>query len=192
MLQQDAGNVAGDGVTGTGVQQQQDAGTNGNVQGETSVASTWDEYLESLPENLRTMYDAHTQGLRTALVSERDQRKEMDKQLRDAIAGADEGSKLKTAMEGLQKQLEQAELRAEFAEESIKQNITNPSLAWLAVQQHDMFDRKGNVDWAALKERFPELFKVSLPNANAGSGTNTANVPQGDMNKLIRDMANRL
>ena len=189
MSQQDTGNAAGDGIVGT---PQQDAGTNGNVQGETLIAGTWDEYLETLPENLRTMYDAHTQGLRTALVSERDQRKEMDKQLRDAIAGADEGSKLKTAMEGLQKQLEQAELRAEFAEESIKQNITNPSLAWLAVQQHDMFDRKGNVDWAALKERFPELFKVSLPNANAGSGTNTANVPQGDMNKLIRDMANRL
>lgn len=178
------GNNAGD-AGGTG-------GTNGAGGDGGQEFATWDEVVTSLTETQRTMYTEHTQGLRSALDDERKQRKTLSKQLRDATAELEEGSQARDALEALQANLDEAEARADFAEDAVKEGITNPRLAWLAAQQIDAFDRRGNVDWTELKAQFPELFrKPTVPAANAGAGTSTPPKTGASMNQLIRQASGR-
>lgn len=187
---------ATDGTVVAGTQQGQQ--TSVNVQGITTEGNggtptfdTWEEYLTSVPENIRLMYESDVQGLKNALDAERDQRKKLDKQLRDAIASAEEGSQLKASMEELQANLQQAESRAQFAEEAGQHGVTNIQLAWLAANQIEAFDSRGNVKWKKLKESYPELFKVATPAGNAGAGTSGQQTAQMDMNQLIRQAAGK-
>jgi len=160
---------------------------------EDQVPQTWDAIIASLPEEQRTLYTEHTQGLRSALADERKQRKDLSKQLRDATNLAEEGSQARTALETLQVSLDEAEARADFAEDAVKQGIVNPRLAWMAAQQIEAFDRRGLCDWDALKESFPELFrKPVVPAANAGAGTETPAKIGTSMNQLIRQASGRV
>lgn len=160
--------------------------------GETS--QTWEQVLATLPEEQRQLHDTHTQGLRSALQSERQQRQELTRQLREATQQLEEGSQARQQLEALTNQLETAERRADFMEEAVRPEIgcTNPRLAYMAAQEIEAIDRRGRINWDALKQQFPELFKSQqkTPPGNAGSGTGQA--PTGkDMNAFIRTAAGR-
>ena len=153
---------------------------------------TWDSILEGLPEESRAAYDQHTQGLQSALKAERQQRQDLAKQLREASGQLEAGSKARTDLEALQVQFEDAQRRADFATEAGSHSVTNVKLAYLAAQEFDLFDRRGNVDFAKLKEQAPELFTQPAPaRGNAGSGTSAPPTPGQDMNAYIRRMAGR-
>jgi hypothetical protein len=49
---------------------------------------SWDAWLQQQPETVRALADAHVSGLKGALAGERDQRKALAKELRDALAKA--------------------------------------------------------------------------------------------------------
>ena len=163
--------------------------------GQGNETRTWEAVLEGLPEDVRTLYDEHVKGLKNALKSERDQRKALADQLRDAMKDLEEGSKAQKALESFTQKLEAAEQRAAFFEEAARPEIgcTNPRLAYLAAQEIEAFDRRGNPNWDVLKKQFPELFgKTRTPSANAGAGAGGQTPKGGDMNAFIRRSAGRL
>ena len=154
--------------------------------------ATWESILSELPEEAQAIYVQHTQGLKNALDAERQQRKDLAGQLREASSQLEAGSKARTDLEALQARLEETEKRADFVEQSVTQGVTNARLAYLAAQEFDTFDRRGNVQWDALKEAAPELFAQPAPaRGNAGSGTSAPPNPAQDMNAYIRRMAGR-
>jgi hypothetical protein len=174
-----------------------DNGTQDNAQQDTpgtagETPATWESILSGLPDDARAAYEQHTQGLQSALKDERRQRQELAKQLRDATGQLEAGSKARQDLEALQAQLEDAQRRADFATEAGGHGVANVRLAYLAAQEFDLFDRRGNVQWSALKEAAPELFAQPQPaRGNAGSGTQAPPTPAEDMNAYIRRMAGR-
>ena len=165
-----------------------------NTQGTASETPqpTWDSILQGLPEEAQGAYEQHTQGLQSALKAERQQRQDLAKQLREASSQLEAGSKARTDLEALQVQLEDAQRRADFATEAGGHGVANVRLAYLAAQEFDLFDRRGNVQWDELKTQAPELFTQPAPaRGNAGSGTNAPQSPGQDMNTYIRRMAGR-
>ena len=174
--------------------QQNDQQGNQGAGGETPAA-TWETVLAALPEEQQGLYNQHVQGLRTALQSERDQHQDLARQLREATQRLEEGSETRQQLEQLTGQIEVANQRADFFEQATQPEIgcSSPRLAWLAAQEVEAFDRRGNVNWAVLKEQFPELFGQATkkqPPGNAGSGTSTPPAAQG-MNAFIRRQAGR-
>jgi hypothetical protein len=173
-----------------------DNGTQDNAQQDTQgngeTPPTWESILSGLPDDARALYEQHTQGLQSALKDERRQRQELAKQLRDATGQLEAGSKARQDLEALQVQLEDAQRRADFATEAGGHGVANVRLAYLAAQEFDLFDRRGNVQWDELKRAAPELFQQPQPaRGNAGSGTQAPPTPAGDMNAYIRRMAGR-
>jgi hypothetical protein len=182
------GTEGNQGQQGNGEQGQQ-----GQGQGEGGTPETWEAVLEGLPEDARSLYESHTQGLRSALESERGQRRDLARQLREATEALEEGSDARTQLESLTQAAEAAEQRVAFYEEAAGQGVKNFKLAWLAAQESDAFDRRGNVQWERLQEEFPELFQAKQQSApgNAGAGTNQAPGGGADMNAIIRRGAGR-
>lgn len=153
---------------------------------------TWESILEGLPQETRAAYDQHTQGLKHALDAERQQRKDLSTQLRDATSQLEAGSKIKADLEALQTRLEETERRADFATEASGQGVANVRLAYLAAQEFETFDRRGNVQWDALKEAAPELFAQQQPTrGNAGSGTAAPGRQAPDIDRMIRASVGR-
>lgn len=153
---------------------------------------TWEAILEGLPEETQTLYEQHTHGLKNALDAERQQRKDLAKQLQEASGQLEAGSKARTDLEALQARLEETERRADFATEASGQGVQNVRLAYLAAQEFETFDRRGNVQWDALKEAAPELFAQQQPTrGNAGSGTAAPGRQAPDIDALIRRRVGR-
>jgi len=166
------------------------SGTTQEAGGETQA--TWEAILETLPEETRALYESHTQGLRSALESERRAHKDLAGQLREASQQAEAGSKLKTQLEQLENQLEEQTRKADFATEATGQGVANVRLAYLAAQEFDVIDRRGIIDWKKLQTAAPELFRQSQPaRGNAGAGTAAPPTPAQDMNAFIRRAAGR-
>lgn len=169
-------------------QQQPNAADQSQVPPEGESPQTWETWLESAPEDVRKLYEGHVTGLKSALDTERDQRKQLAKQLSDAAKQAADGSEAKTQLEKLSRELETAQKRADFFE-SIPGDVVSAKLAWIAAENADAFKRDGSPDWDMLRQSFPELFrKNAAPTGNAGAGTDQK--PQtGSMNDFIRRAA---
>ena len=162
--------------------------------GDGTSPESWETWLESQSEEVRALYEEHTSGLRSALQGERQQRSDLARQLREATAALEEGSEARTTLEQVTAELEVTERRAEFYEQATRPEIgcANVRLAYLAAQEIDAFDRRGNVNWERLKEQFPELFKQTrAPAGNAGTGTQASPGGDGGMNAIIRRATGR-
>jgi len=167
-------------------------------QGQPPVASaapaTWDEYLSTVPVEVKALYEGHTTGLKSALQTERQQRSELANQIKTLSKQAAEGSDLKKSLEGMTVQLESATQRADFYEQAVKPEIgcSNPGLAFIAAREAGAIDQKGRINWDVLKQQYPELFKPkSPPPASAGAGTQNPPATQNTMNTYIRKAAGR-
>lgn len=172
-------------------QQGQPAGQQSQQPGDQGGTS-WEQVLATLPEEQRGLYEQHTQGLRSALQSERTQRGDLARQLREATAGMEEGSAARTQLEQVGAQLEDANRRADFAMDAGQHGVVNARLAYLAAVEVEAFDRRGNVNWERLREQFPELFRTNqVPAGNAGNGTGTPPPAAGGMNAFIRQQAGK-
>lgn len=156
-------------------------------------AENWDGFLEGQPENVQKLYKEHTDGLRSALQSERDQRKGLAKEVAETAKKLKEGSEERKALEDQAAKLEEAEQRAGFFEEAAKPEIgcSNPRLAFLGAQEIGAFDQRGNANWEVIKKQFPELFKKTTPKSNAGDGTDKPPSGESGMNAFIRKAAGR-
>ena len=164
-----------------------------NQEGGETPAS-WDDYLKEQPEEVQGLFQVHVKGLKSALDDERTENRKLAKQLRDAAEGAD--AKTARKLNDMAQTQDSLTKKADFYEVASSEGCNNLRLAWIAANDIEAFDRRGNVDINALKGRFPELFGTQRPptppppKTGAGSGTRTS--PDGfDMDSFIRAQSGR-
>ena len=179
--------------TPTTEQVTQDAGQ-GSASDEATDAekaeATPESWFGALPEDAKPIaqkwHDEQVVGLKSALSSERDERKTdrtaFQKQLDAAIAKASgEG---KAELEKIQASLGAAGSRADFFADAHEAGVLDLRTAWAAVKEYELVDRKGNPDLEALKMKCPYLFQQPTqplpPRVSAGSGGHTPPAPAND------------
>jgi hypothetical protein len=177
-------------------QQQQGAPGAGQQQAQPpATPASWDEVVATLTPEVKTLYEGHTAGLKSALQTERQQRSELAKQINTLSKQAADGSDLKKSLEGMTAKLESETQRADFYEQAVKPEIgcSNPGLAFIAARESGAIDQRGRINWGELKQQFPELFKSkSPPPASAGAGTSNPPAAKADMSAWIRHAAGRM
>jgi uncharacterized protein len=155
----------------------------------------FDEWLEKQDEKVKTAYKEHTTGLQNTIKATREERDTLSKELKELLPKATKGSELEKSLTEALAKLEVADKRAVFAEEAVKPEIgcTNPKTAWLIAQADNLFDRRGNPDWTAIKAAAPELFgaKKQQSKANGGAGTGQDPPANNTMNDYILKAAGR-
>ena len=135
---------------------------------------TFEAWLESQPEEVRSRFEEGTQGLRSALKSERDNVKTLSAQLNELKGAAEKGSELETKLTALQEKLNESERHAAFIDGAAGAGCSNAKAAWmLAKADADLWKSDGSPDWESIKTTAPELFGPKQPSGHAGSGTGT-------------------
>lgn len=153
----------------------------------------FDDWLKSQSDDVTTMLNSHTNGLKTALSEERKARGDLEKKLRDLAGKVEKGSESEKKLTEMVDQLAENDRKAEFYEEAHQAGVTNLKLAYLVAIQEGLFDSKNRVNFGEMKKEYPELFgSTKPPKGNAGDGTHT-NQPagHGDMNSWIRKSAGK-
>lgn len=156
--------------------------------------SSFDEWLSGQDAATKALLDQHTRGLKSALDSERTQRSELAKQLRDVSGKLEKGSDAHKIVEQLEARLEEKSREADFIANAIRPDVgcTNPKLAYLLASGDKLFDNRGNPDWEAIKIAAPELFqRKPLRPGSADAGEGRGQVRPPDMNSIIRRAAGR-
>jgi hypothetical protein len=145
-----------------------------------TAAATPETWFGALPEDAKSIaqqwHDGQVTGLKTALGSERDERKadrkQFQTQLTDAIAKA--SGEAKAELEKISASLSESGTRSDFYADAHEAGAGDLRLAWAAVKEYELYDRKGNPDLEALKTKCPYLFQTAkpvVPHVGAGSGT---------------------
>ena len=150
---------------------------------------TWETWLEGQDEAVKGLVAEHTKGLKSALESERTQRKEFERQLREAAGKLEKDSEQQRNLTEIADRLSEQERKADFYEAAHAAGVRNLKLAYLVANSDGLFDRKGQVDWAALKGGYPELFegvRPAPPKGHAGTGTGGSAASTPTMNDAIR------
>jgi hypothetical protein len=150
---------------------------------------SFDEFLETQPEEVKTLYRSHSQSLLNTVAATRDERDAFKKQIKELMPKAEKGSELEKSLTDISAKLEIAERRATFLEDAVKPEIEcrNPGAAWVIAKAQDLFTKNGQPDWKQIKAAAPELFGKVIANANAGNGTQRAPAKQNTMNDFIRN-----
>jgi hypothetical protein len=162
------------------------------TQEQEKAAPTFEGWLESQDETTKGLVSEHTKNLKSALESERSQRKGLEKQLRDAARQAEAGSAAEKSLTELADKLAGQEQQASFYEVAHAAGVTNLKLAWVAAQSGDYFNKRGDFDLATFRKEYPELFKAPPPPpSNAGSGTGGKQPVATGMNDFIRGVRGR-
>lgn len=162
--------------------------------GEQVQPVTFEAVYKALPESQRGAIDGHIGGLKSALLDERNGRKELEKQLRALSKTAEEGSVLRGQLDKLAEEQAATGAKAAFFEAAHEAQVKNLRLAWLAAQDYGLVDAKsGEADFAKLRQMAPELFVTKVtPTANAGNGAKQTGVADGrNMNDWIRAASGR-
>jgi hypothetical protein len=161
---------------------------------QSATPASFEAWLEGQDETIKTLYQSHSEKLLNTVRVTREERDDFKKQLKDLSKKATEGSELKQQLDQMTAQVEKSEKRAAFLEEAAKPETQcrNIKAAWLLAESGNFFDKRGNVDWTALKAEAPELFGTPTANANAGRGTQQPPAKQNDMNAFIRSKGGRV
>ena len=165
--------------------------TNETTPVEPPKGTTAEEWLNSLDDTQKGFLEAHTKGLKSALDSERDARKEQEKNLKDLKSKAEKGSEMEAELAKKLAEVEQANKRADFYEAATVAGVKNPRLAWITATADDLFKRDGRPDLDALKEKYPELFNQPSPNGKAGSGAGAPPPKSNTVDDILRRKAGR-
>jgi hypothetical protein len=150
--------------------------------------------LGALPDQDRQLYEQHTTGLRSALDSERQQRRDLEGQIKQLAGKMKEGSDERRRLDEMSTQLATANERADFFEEGARPEIgcSNLGLAWLAIQaRREDFVKRGRIDWAGVKATYPQLFASPLPPVGHAGTSTQAQSTAPTMNQMIRRAAGR-
>ncbi len=160
-----------------------------NGKGETLTYEAW---FEKQDETVKGFLDGHTKGLKSALDSERETRKGLEKQMRELATKAEKGSDAEKQLTAFADKLAESDRRADFFDAAHKAKVTNLKLAYITAVTDELFDKKGNVSFDTMKKSYPELFaSTKTPAGNAGDGTEGTTNVAADMNSRIRRQAGR-
>jgi len=150
--------------------------------------ATFEEWLsEQEEDDVQKLIEDHIAGLKSALESERGERKGLEDQLRDAARQLEAGSETRQELEKLANDLASSNSKADFYEAAHAAGVKNLSLAYLAAKEGELL---GDVD--QLKERYPELFTTETnPQGNAGRSRQKEDDvnPKDSMDDIIRKTA---
>ncbi len=151
---------------------------------------TW---IDEQDDETKAMMTAHTDGLRSALDSERDARKQLAADLKMAVSSSGDAGEMRQKLEVMQTDLMAASGRADFYANGHKAGVSNLPLAFLAAREAGLVGKDG-ADFEKLKGDYPELFAgVQRPSGNAGSGMSggaaTGSGAASSMDDLIRQQA---
>lgn len=139
---------------------------------ETTSYGTYEEWFESQTDDVKTLINEHTNGLRSALKAERDNAKALNSQLKELQGKADKGSELEQQLNSLQAKLTESERHATFIDGATGAGCTNAKACYkLAKADPELWKRDGSPDWDAIKETAPEFFQKKQSSGSAGSGT---------------------
>lgn len=168
-------------------------GQDGQGQGDGGTPASFEAWLTAQDETVKGLITSHTTGLKSALDSERESRKGLERQLREAAKKADAGSEAQKQLTEMADRLTGTERRIAAYDALSAAGCANLKLAWLAAQDAGLVDGQGSVSVERLKAQFPELFKqgTPAPRGNAGSGAGQGGAPKQDMNAFIRQAAGR-
>lgn len=181
-----------EGATGgsAAAQQQATGDQNKDINNQGEGDLTFDGFYASLNERAKSVLENHTSGLKKALDSERENRKELEKQIKLLAAGAHKEGELKTQLEQMSAQMETLSKQTAFLETAHREGVSNPRALFTLAQAGDFFDKKGNANFAELRKEYPEFFPNPKPKGNAGAGTTDAGgAVAKSMNDLIRAKA---
>lgn len=175
---------------GGGTDGGQAGGDNSAGEGETLTFEAWSETLTG---DQKGLIETHVKGLKSALDSERESRKGLEKQLRALATKSEKGSEAEKQLTKLADDLDAADRKADFYEAAHAAGVRNLKLAFTVAVNDEMFDKHGRVNFDAMKKEYPELFgAVTTESGDAGSGTNNSNLKKsGSMNDFIRTAAGR-
>jgi hypothetical protein len=186
---------AGNGGTGTGSgsgDESKKGGDQGNQAGAGSATQTFDDWHKSLDDKAKAHLESHVNGLKTALDSERNSKKDLEKQLRELSAKAEKGSEFEKQLNEISEKLNTTSKRADFMEAAHAAGVKNLKLAWTVAVSDDLFKRDGSPDFDAIKKDYPELFaSTTTTNAGAGNGAGQKGAGTASMNDMIRQAAGR-
>jgi hypothetical protein len=146
---------------------------------------TFEAYLETVPEEIKTLYATHTSGLKSALDNERNSRKLAETSLRDLAKKAEKGSELEKTLTQQADELSKLQTQSTFYDKAHAAGVRNLKLAFMAAREMGLVSDKGDCDFAKLKTEMPELFIVNPPPGNAGNGS-AQQVQRTDMNNVLR------
>lgn len=177
---------AGSATAGAGT-----GGSGGSSQGAAgSTPATWETWLASQDGSVKGLFDAHVNGLKSALESERMSRKDLEKQLGEVSGKLGKDSAERKSLEEVQGRLGTLERQAQFYDQAHGAGVANLRLAWLAANEAKLVDDKGQVDLAKLKEQFPELFRAAAqPATNTANPANTGRGAKPLTREMIRQMS---
>ena len=163
------------------------------VEPQSETPKDFETWLEGQDETVKGLYNVHSESLLNTVRATRKERDDFARQIKELAKGQAEGSEARKALDEMGVKLEVSEKRATFLEESIKPEIQcrNAKAAWLLAQSENLFDRKGNPDWNAIKAEAPELFGLPTASAKAGTGTATPPPATKNMNDFIRTASGR-
>lgn len=153
----------------------------------------WETWLGDQAAEVKAAYEEHVNGLKSALASERSERKSLADQLRKLSKSAEAGSELQTRLDETVGALEEAEAKAQFFEDAAPV-VANLRVAWVYAKSAGLVDKHGRVDMARLRVEAPQLFETprkAAPPAHAGNSAKDAPPPQRNMNDFIRQSAGR-
>lgn len=187
-------NGAGTGGTpdGSGSGNGSQAAVGGTPGDQQQPAPTFDAWYAGLDETTKGLFDGHVNGLKTSLATERQERSNLAKQVKELAAKAEKGSELEKQLTDMQNALQAAERRAAFNEDAMRPEVgcSNPKAAYALALADNLFDSRGRPDWNALKQTAPELFRKPGP-GNSDGGAGNGNTPHLTMNDIIRRAAGR-
>lgn len=159
-------------------------------QNQAKTFETFDAFIEKQDTKVKELYEKHTSGLKSALEKERDEKRDLSKQLKDLLPKAEKGSELEKQLSETLTKFEAAERRASFAEDAIKPEIgcVNIKAAYALAVADNLFDRQGKPDWMEIKRVAPELFRKA---GSTDGGAGGKSEPINDINAAIRKAAGR-
>jgi len=155
--------------------------------------ATFEDWLEKQEPQVKELYETHSEALMNTVRATRKERDDLARQIKELAKTQAEGSEARKALDEMSVKLEVTEKKADFFEQAMKPELQcrNAKAAWLLAQASNLFDRKGNPDWDAIRAEAPELFGVNVANANAGAGTGNLPPAKKSMNDFIRQAAGR-
>ena len=172
---------------------EEDPKQDGQQQEQKGGVLEWDAFHKALPEEAQKLIATKEAGLKSALETERDSRKDLEKELKDVAGRLEKDSDAQKEVLKLADDVAAGNEKSDFYEEAHDEGVSNMRLAYVVAKQDDLINKRGKIDWKTLKEKYPELFgKKVVPPGDAGPGTGSRQPGEKvDMNKIIREKAGR-
>jgi len=153
------------------------------------LATLTDEQRDVASKLVAAKFDTDTKGLKSALESERTQRKTIEGKLRDAAKAAEAGSEAQQSLTKMADDVAEADRKIGFYQAAHAAGVDDLELAYYAATKGEFFTRQGAPDLDGLKNAHPALFKMPAarpPQVSAGAGVGTPPSPVSDFNTNFR------